>query len=421
MKTEDRGPKIEDRGPKTEDRRRIQVVAVVNGPGEVAAWLYPFADALQTRHPDVRLRAALLPCVFASGQETAVLDGMPGIDAVCAPRSTLRWIARGEVPPGFTQGGPGCVVHFGGELLLSIALARRLRQPIVVYEEQRVRWPTLLDKICVVNERVAGINGSNGKVRAVGNLMVDAAHLRVPVRHTPNGGPISIALFPGSRRYFVQQILPFLLRVAALVERDVPGIAWVLSKSDFITHDELAKLVAGPNHRVLEGDDAQWENHASRDVLISSAGVRLRVASPAAAMAVADLAITIPGTSTAELAALGIPMILALPTYRLHALPLPGLAGHLGGIPVLGPAIKEAVARTYVWTRRYWAHPNRLASERIVPELVGPISAADVATQVAASLRANGNGAMAKRLRLVMGEPGAALRLVDEVLATVRS
>ncbi|MGH7712905.1 MAG: hypothetical protein ACREOG_16565 [Gemmatimonadaceae bacterium] len=398
----------------------IQVVAVVNGPGEVAAWLYPFAEALRSHHANVRLRAALLPCVFASGQESAVLDGMPGIDAVCTPRATLRWIARGDVPAGFESGGRGCVVHFGGELLLSIALARRLHQPIVVYEEQRVRWSTLLDKVCVVNERVGGVNG-NHKVRAIGNLMVDAARLRVPRRHTPNGGPRSVALFPGSRQYFVREILPFLLRVAAQVERTLPGTCWVLSKSDFITHDELANLVAGSNHRVLEGDTAQWEDLTSREVLVSSAGVRVRVASPAEAMADADLAITIPGTSTAELAALGIPMILALPTYRLHTLPLPGLAGHLGGIPVLGPAIKEAVARTYIRTRRFWAHPNRLAAERIVPELVGPISASDVATEVTASLRANGNGDMAKRLRLVMGEPGAALRLVDEVLATLRS
>ena len=398
----------------------IQVVAVVNGPGEVAAWLYPFADALRSQHPEVRLRAALLPCVFASGQETAVLDGMPGIDAVCTPRATLRWITRGETPPGFERAGRGCVVHFGGELMLSILLARRLRQPIVVYEEQRVRWSTLLDKVCVVNERVAGVNG-NHKVRAVGNLMVDAARLRVPLRRTPNGGPHSVALFPGSRQYFVRQVLPFLLRVAAQVERSVPGTTWVLSKSDFITHDELGSLVGGSNHRVLEGDTAEWEDHTSRDVLVSSAGVRVRVVSPAQAMADADLAITIPGTSTAELAALGIPMILALPTYRLHTLPLPGLAGHLGGIPVLGPAIKEAVARTYIRTRRFWAHPNRLADERIVPELVGPISAADVATEVTASLHANGNGDMSKRLRLVMGEPGAALRLVDEVLATLRS
>lgn len=405
----------------------MQVIAVVNGPGEVAAWLYPFADALRSRYPEVRLRAALLPCVFASGQETTVLDGMPGIDAVCTPRATLRWITRGATPPGFERAGRGCIVHFGGELMLSILLARRLRQPIVVYEEQRVRWSTLLNKVCVVNDRVAGVNG-NQKVRAVGNLMVDAARLRVPLRRTPNGGPHSVALFPGSRKYFVRQVLPFLLRVAAQVDRSVPGTTWVLSKSDFITHEELGSLVgagagagAGSNHRVLEGDTAQWEDSQLRDVLLSSAGVRVRVASPAAAMAVADLAITIPGTSTAELAALGIPMILALPTYRLHTLPLPGLAGHLGGIPVLGPAIKEAVARTYIRTRRFWAHPNRLADERIVPELVGRISAADVATEVTASLRANGNGAMAQRLRLVMGEPGAALRLVDEVLATMRS
>ena len=42
---------------------------------------------------------------------------------------------------------------------------------------------------------------------------------------------------------------------------------------------------------------------------------------------------------------------------------LHGRAGHLGGVPVLGPLIKRAVAASYLRSRRHWAHPNRIAGE----------------------------------------------------------
>ena len=111
-------------------------------------------------------------------------------------------------------------------------------------------------------------------------------------------------------------------------------------------------------------------------------------------------------------------MLLVLPTYRLHALPLPGLAGHLGGIPVLGPLIKQAVARGYIHTRRFWAHPNRLANELVVPELVGRITAEGIA-EAMDTLLAEPLTVLQQRLRMVMGSPGASDRLVDEVLDLV--
>jgi lipid A disaccharide synthetase len=129
----------------------------------------------------------------------------------------------------------------------------------------------------------------------------------------------------------------------------------------------------------------------------------------------AGAAVTIPGTNTAELAALGIPMLLVLPAYRLHALPLPGLPGHLGGLPVIGPAIKECVARLYLRTRRFWAHPNRLAGSLLVPELVGRITSEEIADGLA-HLLASPLSDTASKLRRVMGAPGASYRLVDEVL-----
>jgi hypothetical protein len=391
-----------------------QVIVTVNGPGEVAAWLFPFAAALRDHDPAVRLTAALLPCVFASGAERRVVEQMDGIDAVCSPSETVRWLARGAVPSGMRDDLPGCVLHFGGELLLSVMLARRLRYPLVVYAEDRVRHPSLVDRICAANEGARG----NGNSCVVGNLMVDAAHRRVPVRATDPLGAPAVALFPGSRPYQVKNMLPFLIEVAGKVAAAMPGMRWLVAQSDFVSHDELAAFARGMQDRVLYGETARMQNGDGPARLISERGVRIDVVSSSEAMRDAHLALTIPGTNTAELAALGIPMILLLPAYQLHTVPMPGLAGHIGRVPVVGWRVKRAVADWYLKTRRHWAHPNRIVDERVVPELVGKISAMDVAASVVETLSAPLDGT-SERLRAIMGPPGSADRLVGEVLGTI--
>ena len=390
-------------------------IVTVNGPGEIAAWLFPFARALRARVPDATLTAALLPCAFASGREFEVLASMPEIDLVVHPDESMRWIVRGISPLAAT-GRPDLAIHFGGELALCVALARRLDVPVLAYEEERVRWPGFLDRVCVRDERAARGRGGD-RVRVVGNLMVDAARLRVP-RRASSRETTTVALLPGSRPYFVRQLLPLFLRAAAALARRRPELRFILAKSDFITIREIGDCLRAGAERIVPGDDGTVHTDGEQSHIVSAGGVRVEILAPEEAMGRADVAVTIPGTNTAELAALGIPMLLVLPTYRLHALPLPGLAGHLGGIPVLGPLIKQAVARGYIHTRRFWAHPNRLANELVVPELVGRITAEGIA-EAMDTLLAEPLTVLQQRLRMVMGSPGASDRLVDEVLDLV--
>jgi lipid-A-disaccharide synthase len=59
-------------------------------------------------------------------------------------------------------------------------------------------------------------------------------------------------------------------------------------------------------------------------------------------MQASDLAITIPGSNTAEMAGLGLPMVVALPLNKPESLPLEGIPGLIGRIPVFGPSLKRA-------------------------------------------------------------------------------
>lgn len=390
----------------------LHIVVTVNGPGEVAAWLFPFVHELRQRCPDAEVTVALLPCVFASGREADVLGGMEGVDRVLLPEESMPWILRGRVPGRLSA--PDLVMHLGGELLLSVRLARRLRTPLLVYEEGAPRWSALVSRTCLRDDH-PNAHRDPARVRVVGNLMVDAARLRVPTRAVHLHGPNTVALFPGSRPYFVRQLVPLLLRVASLAQSTQPALRWVLAKSDFVAMDALAECLKNPDDRLVEGDDGVLRSNGRQTWIQSTGGVRVEVLAPADAMRRASAAVTIPGTNTAELAALGVPMLLILPAYRLHSLPLPGLAGHLGHIPVIGSMIKEGVARAYLATRRYWAHPNRLAGRLVVPELIGRITAREIADRLH-SLLASPLSETSATLQAIMGSPGASSRLVDEVL-----
>ncbi|MEP7384054.1 MAG: hypothetical protein ABI910_20410 [Gemmatimonadota bacterium] len=394
-------------------RRPLHVAAMVNGPGEVAAWLYPFAHALRQQQPDAVLTAALLPCRFASGREAQVIHGMPDVDHVLRWSESLRWLARGRSP--LVRTPPDVILHFGGEIAISIALGRRLGVPVVAYQEEALQRPEWLHRVFVRDARTANGHESD-TVRVIGNLMVDAALLRVPHRAaSPASRPI-VALFPGSRTYFLQQLLPFFLRVAHSLQSGRPDVRFVLAQSPFVSNDDVRRAVAPGGERVVEGDSGTVHVVAGRCYIRSERGVNVEVLTPEAAMQHARLAITIPGTNTAELAVLGIPMLLVLPTNRLHAVPLPGLAGHLGQIPIVGPAAKELIAQAIVRRRSYWAHPNRLANAAIVPEMIGILTADGIAERLARIL-SQPLAPMEQRLRHAMGAPGASDRLVQEVTA----
>lgn len=393
----------------------LHVAAVVNGPGEVAAWLYPFAHALRELQPASTLTAALLPCRFASGREAQVIDAMPCVDHVLRWTESLRWLARGHSPA--VRHRPDVLLHFGGELAITIALGRRLGVPVVAYQEEALQKARWLHRVFVRDARTAAGRESDA-IRVIGNLMVDAALLRVPHRAaSPRARPL-VALFPGSRTYFLQQLLPFFLRVAHSLQSGRPEVRFVLAQSPFVSHDDVRRALAPGGERVVEGDSGTLHVDGTRTFIRSERGVGVEILPPEAAMQHARLAVTIPGTNTAELAVLGIPMLLVLPTNRLHAVPLPGLAGHLGQVPLVGPAAKELIAQAIVRRRTFWAHPNRLANAAIVPEMIGLLSADAIAERLARML-AQPLAPVEQRLRQAMGAPGASARLVHELTAVV--
>jgi lipid-A-disaccharide synthase len=242
----------------------------------------------------------------------------------------------------------------------------------------------------------------------VGEMIVDAVWLRHPTRRRLD--PPKIVLFPGSRDYIAKFILPFFAKVADVVASQRGDVTFSVARSRFLSRDFLLTIPDVNDGRPIEGDNMTVDCDGDRMTLRTSGGTRLEVEEPRAAIDGASYAVTLPGTATAELAALGIPMAVVLPTYWGETAPLPGLAGHLTKVPALGRYLKRIAGHIHLRRHPVLAHPNLRAGRTIVPELVGRICAADVARPVLDSLAGDREKTSAD-LIAAMGPDGGAQRV----------
>jgi hypothetical protein len=380
-----------------------ELVIVSSGPGEVSGWAVPMARAAGNRTAScggpLTLSLVLPPCQFASGQEAAFARRQGLFRRVLGPRDCLAVVTGLRR---LSLAGPGCVLHLGGDLWYSSTLARRMGVPAFAYVETPLIAPRAhrFAGIFVPSQALAGLLTSRGvspsRVAVVGDLRVDAlAQARPPVRTA--GARPRVALFPGSRRWIIRGFLPFLLETAAALRERRADAEFVLIASPFLRRDALAAALAP--HRVLL--DRLAVTVAEGDDLAAAAG--------------ADLAVTLPGTNTVQLAVLGVPMLVVLPLNRPEQIRTEGVSEWLARIPGLGGAIKGVMARRFLRQPHALAWPNRDAGRMVVPELVGRLDPAEVGRTAAAMLddRA-GLDATAQRLKdIYRTPPGVAGRMLD--------
>ncbi len=392
-----------------------QVVVTVNGPGEVACWLYPLAHELKRRIPGVRICVAVVPCVFSSGAEADVLKTLSYVDAYCTIDETMKLIWRNKVPDGFVKNAPGFMLHLGGDSMFTIMLAKRLGLPALAYVERPLAFQFLFDRVFYSGfEKIEGLK-EDERHKIVGEMMVDAAHLRCPDRSEARKGRPLVGLYPSSRMYLTKYVLPYYAAAAEKVAAVMPDVDWVISKSDFVDRDFLRNLPDVNDGRPLEGVNLEWKREGDREYMVTPKGLTMEVLSPAQVAPRVNLALTVPGSNTAELGALGVPMILTLPTYKHEIAPLPGIAGHLGRIPVIGWRMKRFLAEQVLKRMKFLSHPNRRAGRMVMQELVGELDAQDLANAIEELLRSD-TTSLENDLKEVMGAPGATSRLVSELV-----
>lgn len=405
------------------------VLLVANGPGELAAFVRPVLAALAERGLACDAILALVPCPHASGSELEVAQAWPEGLPVWSPKATTHYLWGGAWPGPGPAPKRGVVLFLGGDQAFGAGLAWRTGWPLLTYAEGPLRWPRWTSAfLAAFPEQAAAARAKGGKhppVLWAGHLMVDA------VRPSPE--PLAardrlglafdrpvLALLPGSKPAKVRHGTGLFLAAAARAAAQLPGLQIILPRAETVSTGQLLAAASDPWPGAYPpGEAPSPEGMPKAWSLRLPGGARVKVVEPEdrlLALAVADLALVLPGTATAELGALGTPMLCTLPLHRPEVIPLDGTLGRVADLPLLGPWIRRRLAAKVAAKPPLLAWPNRRAGHQIAPELVGAYGIEVLAEELVATL-ADGEGLRAQRLALrqAMGPPGAAARIAEAV------
>lgn len=351
------------------------LLITANSPGEIAGWMRPVLARWRAACPGAGVVVILLPCTFASGRESDVAHALEGVERVVPAARFPHFLSRGGAD---YRGCP--LLHLGGDLMYAAALSWRWGLAAWSYLWARPWWD---GAFCGYFTR----DGSGvqwllrrrvdpGKILVVGDLVVDSVEQRC--RHRVQPEPGTVSFLPGSRHREVEGLVPFYLGVAEALA--CPGRRFQLLLSPFVDPRRQQELLTASPHVKVGGA----KGHIEGNELVSPAGVRVSLhrQDGLEALARSELAITIPGTKTAEAGCLGVPCLTLLPLNRPEELPFIGLLGLLDWLPG-GGHLKGRYLVTLKESIGLVAQPNILAGRALMPELIDVLSPSGVAEAAA--------------------------------------
>ena len=331
----------------------MELIFTANSPGEVATWLAPTLRAVKERAADAWTTVFLVPCAFATGAEVDVVRAMPEADRAFGPgdywRVALGWRrfewAHGRRP------SRAALLYLGRR-----PGARRGACPAAAGAR---RWPTWSGAAagagrsgkCSCPTRgpgtaCCGRGEADQSVAVVGDLMVDA--VRPPRARAGSAAawgldpekPI-VAVFPGSRRYEIELTLPVFPAGRGTLAGRPPGRA--------VRHQlvrlRVPRLLHG-SRRGRAGRHLGDGGGRGRPLAVTTErGCRPSPCKDGLTTSwrAADMALTVPGSNTAEMAAVGLPMVVRLPMNLAEKIPLPGAAQYVEQLPVVGKRLKRSL------------------------------------------------------------------------------
>ncbi len=420
----------------------VDIVILTNGPGEVATWVKPVVQALQTKAPNARVSVMLSPCPHASGQEHITLAQYPEVDRVQSALHFFKFLLTGKTADRWDWHPEGVVVFLGGDQIYPVLVAKRLGYRSVTYAEWDARWPSLVDSFGVMQpdliEQVTARH--RHKFTLVGDLMADvqASANRKDITEALGCAPNNeiIGFLPGSKPVKLSIGVPLLLAIAQTLYTQhspkekpcqyVIGVAPNLTLPELISYTDpdenpAVALTKSPPISLIEPDTGLpylqiqdgpkvflWQRFPALDLFSQCA-----------------LCFTTIGANTAQLGALATPMIVLLPTQQMDgAKVLDGLPGLIARTPGLGAIARKFITPVIISTvqksGKLFAWPNIWAKREVVPELLGPITALEV-TALARDYLTHPEKLdhMRQALRDLRGPSGAADKMADLILKNV--
>lgn len=430
----------------------IDIVILSNGPGEVATWVKPVVRSLARSltgslagpltevsvSKNYRISVLLSPCPHASGQEPMILAGYPEVDRVQKAEYFFKFLATGKTAENWDWHAKGVVVFLGGDQLYTVMVAKRLGYRSVTYAEWEARWPRLVDRFGVMQPSLVekAPVANRKKFAVVGDLMADvqaiASKKEITARIGCSPAAEIVGLLPGSKPAKLAPGVPLLSAITKLIHHQRPDTQYVVGVAPNLTLDDL-NAYANPalNSAVELFDAPKLTLHRPKDTLPywqveDGPKVYLWQRFPALDLfSQCQLCLTTVGANTAQLGALGTPMIVLLPTQRMGMLQLadglPGLVARLPGVGAIARnVINPVIVKTLQKSGKKFAWPNIWAKREVIPELFGPISAQDVA-DVALDYLVHPEKLdnVRQTLRTLRGPAGAADKMADLILETV--
>jgi len=413
------------------------ILILSNGPGEISTWVRPVVKALRERLPDhrqTRISVVLSPCVNASGREAEIARNLPEVNRVQGPEYFFPFLLTGKTAEKWDWHPQGVVLFLGGDQIYPVIIGKRLGYRIVIYAEWEARWHRWVDCFACMTPAIveAAPPSYRSKMQVIGDLMADVqtdltaqASVQDSLGLTP--GQDLIGLMPGSKKNKLSVGLPFCLGTAEAIHRLHPQTRFVIPVAPMLsleTLSQFANAAYNPDIRLFEGASTAVlvKDGPSLPSLRTPGGleVLLWLTQPAYdVMSQFRLCITTVGANTAELGALGVPMIVLLPTQKLDVMKAwDGIPGLLANLPLVGnrlaKVINTLVLKQIYKEGRLFAWPNIWAKREVVPELIGPLKPQQVAEKAVDYLQHPETlMAMQQALRSVRGEAGASAKLAE--------
>lgn len=398
----------------------LDIILTTNSPGEVSAWVKPVVKKLNELNIDKEIYVFTPPCVFSSNNEDRVLSELDGITASFDSREYLKYILLNIKPDNFNPFKQGFVLFLGGDFMHAVFLGKKLNYPVYSYTERdfgfknSVRKFYLSDKTMYDKLKNKGVDTE--KLKTVGNLMYDSVDPQLSKEEAGKilnkaENEILINLLPGSRPKEFDFALPLFLNCAVELSKKNNNYKFIVSKAPFIEDKDIIKTL---NDDRIKGKT----KYSLKDKIINVQGLEIKVHDRylQSIMRDSDFALTIPGTNNLELALLNTPMLVVLPLNKPKLIPLPGLIGLIGEIPVLGKFLKRKIVPKMAAKREYISLINLIENREIVPELKGNIDSKILAKEVFQLIENNELKDIKERFNQLFIEKGAADKIIGDII-----
>lgn len=339
----------------------------------MAGWVRPILAAWQKKKLGP-VDLLLLPCSFATGQEERVAFSL-GVDRVYRPSDYLKLLWRDG-----RDYKDGTLLHLGGDLMYSAFLSWRWGMSTWSYLWARPWWNSAFQGFFTKDDW--GVNWlrkrkvETAKIHLIGDLVLDAVRQNVP--HPQQERQAQISYLPGSRSEELAVLTPFYLEVHRNLTRVYPGIKGVLHLSPYLPTDQVTRLMERGPDPAVGGIAGRVEGNK---ILADGCELELARADGYERLSESRLALSIPGTKTAEAGYLRTPTVTIVPLNKPEHLPSIGLVGLLDFLPG-GRYLKGRLMLRLKDKIGLVAHPNILAGKALLPEYIERIQVATMSERL---------------------------------------